>query len=239
MVNNKFENREENTVSKDAEAMDAFQTESVEEVELSGAKSKEMLYEDLEDEPEEWFDDLEDKEKPKLESVDEDNGVISKSKHLQEEDIEIEMLKPQKSVLSLTLDEYLTKHNITFDDIEPSEAEQTQRTGFEAGVWTLINSKRNGKRSVHSADLIESLGNPESLQFSYIPGKVLIGENLKGVDRRFKLKKYGKKFVIYAASLVEEITKKLDLDYSDRVSITFTDVEYIENNGTVIAVIGR
>ena len=106
-----------------------------------------------------------------------------------------------------------------------------------SGVMSVINSKRCGKRVTISKELTNELNNPEVLQFAFNENEIAIGEDIPENDHFFTVKVSGAKGVIYSSSLVLEITDLFNLDYSDKVSITFYQVRYVTNGGKKVAIV--
>ena len=106
-----------------------------------------------------------------------------------------------------------------------------------SGIITIVNSKKNGKRITFSKELMEELEEPKAVQISFHDHEIAVGEDLPNNDHYFHPKKYGVKGVVYSADLVQEITNRFGLDFSDRVSITLVDVQYVTNNQKKVAII--
>jgi hypothetical protein len=97
------------------------------------------------------------------------------------------------------------------------------------GKATIVNSKENGKRMTFPKSLLEELGIEDNVDVSITPNGLAIGNELPKNAETFQLKMSGNKGVIYSASLVQEITEVFELDFSDRVSITFNEAEIIND----------
>lgn len=123
--------------------------------------------------------------------------------------------------------------------IKPKTVGQSSGYRSDAGVCTVVNSKKNGKRVTFSKDVMERLGNPESIELSFTEDGVAIAEKIPENGVSFGIRKSGHKGVIYSAGLVEEITEVFNLNFEDRVSITFTESkEYGSGaDGTIINII--
>ncbi len=117
-----------------------------------------------------------------------------------------------------------------------STSKTISKTSTEAGVMSVINSK-NSRRITLDKDVMSELSNPEMISISFSDDSMAIAEKLPNNDNLLKVRKSGGKGVIYSAGLVSEITNKYMLDFSNRTSITFSDVEYIQHNGFTIAII--
>ena len=104
------------------------------------------------------------------------------------------------------------------------------------GAISLINTK-SGKRLIMAKVLIRKLNNPNKIVIGLSKNKLAIGEKLPANENYFTVKDYKGKGVIYSADLVKEISEKFKLDFSDRTTITFEEVEYIEFEDTTVAII--
>ncbi|MCT4508654.1 MAG: hypothetical protein N4A48_07815, partial [Tepidibacter sp.] len=107
----------------------------------------------------------------------------------------------------------------------------------DAGVISIINSKSNGKRISLSKELMDKLDNPSRVQFAFSENSIAIGVGFLDEVPDYKINESKTKGLIYASKLVEEITEEFELDFSDRTSITFHDVEYIDEENICIAII--
>ena len=84
---------------------------------------------------------------------------------------------------------------------------------------------------------MNELNNAEELSISFSDDSIAVAERLPNNDNSLKVKRSGNKGVIYSAGLVSEITDKYGLDFSNRTSITFTEVKYVKSNGCTVAII--
>jgi hypothetical protein len=119
----------------------------------------------------------------------------------------------------------------------PSSSSGTNARTGEAGALSIVNSEKNGKRITLSREVTEKLNDPETVQFSFSERQILIAEELPNHNNRFTVKKHGARGVIYSSSLVQEITERFKLDFSNRVSITLHEVKYAKSNGKRVAII--
>ncbi|MCM3116314.1 hypothetical protein M3610_13495 [Neobacillus sp. MER 74] len=106
-----------------------------------------------------------------------------------------------------------------------------------AGVITIINSERNGKRIILSKELMEELLEPELVQIAFSSNEIAIGEEIPNNDHHFNVRKNGAKGVIYSAGLIQEITGLFNLDFSNKVSVTFYQVRYFTQGTSKVAII--
>jgi len=127
---------------------------------------------------------------------------------------------------------------ITFDpsNVVPSVAKLVNRIP-EAGVLSVVNSEKNGKRVSISSEVMNRLKNPETLQVGFLEGNLVIGRSLGDSYTSYTLKKQGAKQIIYSKELVEQMTDLCELDFSERTSITFPKASYQKMNDEVVALV--
>lgn len=112
--------------------------------------------------------------------------------------------------------------------VKPKSKDTSRGTRTGNGVMTVINSNSNGKRFIFSNSVIRYLDNPDSIEIGFTEDSVVASYKLPENGQRFNLRKSGNKGVLYSYQLVKEITELFDLDFSNRVSMTFNDAEYID-----------
>ena len=147
----------------------------------------------------------------------EDNKMVSNNNELIEENYEI-------------------KESVDLDSFKPSESKTINKCSAEAGAMSVINSK-TGKRIIVSREIMEKLNKPERVVMSFAVDKIAIGEQLPNNDNYINIKVLKSKGVIYSAGIVKEITDLYKLDFSNKTSITFFDVEYVKYEENVVAII--
>ena len=93
-----------------------------------------------------------------------------------------------------------------------------------ANSITIVHHK-NGKRVSITPALYEELGFPQTVQFSIVSEDkvLLIGEDL-GMKNSYPVSTTGKP-TVYKASLTEKIADAFHLDYTNKSSITFSEIE--------------
>ncbi len=109
--------------------------------------------------------------------------------------------------------------------IKPKTMSNTRGTKSSKGVCTVINSRQNGKRLILAKETMDYLKNPTKIEVGFTQDGIVIAEKLPENGVSFSIKKSGNKMVIYSSGLVKEITELFNLDFSNRVSITFTEAE--------------
>lgn len=123
-----------------------------------------------------------------------------------------------------------------FGEFEASTSTSSSKGAKKAGIISIINNV-NGHRMSLSKLLMKKLNDPESVQFAFKGNEFIIAEKIPTGGNRFNISKTGKKNIIYARELVQEITDKYRLDFSNRTSLTLYKVKYKRVNGQVVAII--
>lgn len=133
------------------------------------------------------------------------------------------------NIIDLSCDE---ERDFPYDltNIRSSTSKSLSRDNSEAGIISVINSKNNGKRIMLSTELMDELNWPETVQFGFGDHFILISQYFSPTEPKFVVKNATTKGIIYSSSLVEEVTRELGLDFTDKTSITLHDVKYLKNN---------
>ncbi len=122
---------------------------------------------------------------------------------------------------------------ISTDEIEvPLTNPKSSKSKSSAGYVTIVNSPKNGRRLSISKEPLVELGwnletKLEAIVLEFIADGIVLSLD-ENRDRKFNLRKQGAKHIIYSKDLVNEVTDRFDLDFSDRVSITFTQGNLVE-----------
>lgn len=104
------------------------------------------------------------------------------------------------------------------------------------GYLTVVNSKKNGKRLEVLESLYQVLNIQDEIKIGFYEQSILIAPVTAELSLPiYYLKDVGKKKVLYSAGLVAEIADVLGLDFSERVSITLSNVEVEDAFGTEVA----
>ncbi|MFQ9697343.1 MAG: hypothetical protein ACLRY5_10990 [Zhenhengia sp.] len=127
--------------------------------------------------------------------------------------------------------------DINLSDVERTKSKHSERSIGDAGVLTIVNSKKNGKRLSLAGEVIETLQCKEKVQIGLVGKGIAVFPLGKQDLEEFRLKKEGSKHIIYSGPLVQEITERYKLDYSNRTCITFPKVAYKEQDGIKFAYI--
>ena len=132
-----------------------------------------------------------------------------------------------------------TKEANTITDLnqfKASESKTVNRNNNGEGIMSVVNAK-TGKRITLSRQLMDKLNNPEIIVISFNHNKIAIAKQLPNNENYLSIKHYKSKGILYSAGIVNEITCKYNLDFSNKTSITFSDVEYITYEKDIVAII--
>ena len=100
----------------------------------------------------------------------------------------------------------------------------------------MISSKKNGHRIIIPVDLAEELQLNGTVQMGFQENRLVLGKRLPNTEGAFVLKTLSKrKLVLYSTSAVKRIVDVMELDFSQKVSHTFYDLEMDEWEGNPIA----
>ena len=143
----------------------------------------------------------------------------------------------KKEEKEITIDSFKKiNNNYDLEMFQPALSKTISRSNLIAGVMSVVSSNC-GKRVMLSKDLMNKLNNPTSVAMSFSEESIAIGKALPNNNNQLSIKRSGKKGAIYSAGIVSEITDKYRLNFNNRTSITFSEVEYIEADGCTIAII--
>lgn len=107
----------------------------------------------------------------------------------------------------------------------------------KGGILTIVCSPKNGKRLMLSSKLVEMLeiGEEASVQIGFVEKNLVLGKKLPGDKNTYRLYRQGKKYVIYSAEVVQEISRVQGIAFETRVSYTWTDVKFDDYEGDPVA----
>lgn len=120
-------------------------------------------------------------------------------------------------------------------DFRPAMSKQLSRTFGKPSELSIVNTEGHGKRIALSVAIRKNIGSPDEVQIAFNDRGMFLGEYFPGIDNSFTLRKSGNKSVIYSKELVEEVTKLFDLDFTNRTTISFYEVQYMKIEGIPIA----
>lgn len=105
-----------------------------------------------------------------------------------------------------------------------------------AGAISIINAK-TGNRVTIAKECYSAIGNPAKLQFALTDNNLIVGEKVLEDNNDFNVKVSNGKAIIYSSALVKEITENFNLDFSNKTSLTFSDVQYSTTDGVEIMIV--
>ena len=125
------------------------------------------------------------------------------------------------------------------------EAENTNKAHKAGkGIASLINAQRTGcgQRLVLSAQLVNDLEIVDTVQIliSNDGKSLLLGKNISEKATNYKTLLLNKdnpkgRRVLYNSAVVNEITRKMNLSFEEKVSVTFYGVEFFDLEGKTVA----
>ena len=110
------------------------------------------------------------------------------------------------------------------------------RTIGKAGAISIVNAN-TGSRITIARECYSAIGNPVKVQFALNDNSLIVGEKVLNNNNDFNIKGNNGKAIIYSSALVKEITKHFNLDFSNRTSITFSDVQYSNADDVQIMIV--
>ena len=75
------------------------------------------------------------------------------------------------------------------------------------------------------------------MQFAFSDTSIIIGANLPNNDNDFNVKDSNGKAIVYSTPLVTEIAKAFELDFSNRTSMTFGDIQYTNSEDSPVIIV--
>ena len=110
------------------------------------------------------------------------------------------------------------------------------RTIGKAGAISIVNAK-TGNRIKIAKECYSAIGNPPKVQFALSDNNLILGEKVLDNNNDFNVKEISGKAIIYSSALVKEITENFNLDFSNRTSLTFSDVQYSNADDVPIMIV--
>lgn len=104
------------------------------------------------------------------------------------------------------------------------------------GSMTMICSEKNGKRLMISENLADTLRLKDMVKIGFIGKELLLGITLPGERNEYKLKRQGKKLVIYSSELISLIAECQGINFKDKVSHTWYKAKIDEHEKLPVAI---
>lgn len=118
----------------------------------------------------------------------------------------------------------------------PFSAKNVTRALATSGGFSIVKA-RTGNRITLSKQGYEYLGKPNTMKFSFNDTSLIIGGKLPNNNNAFNVKDSNGKAIVYSIPLVTEIAKAFELDFSNRTSMTFGDIQHTKNEDSPIIIV--
>lgn len=183
--------------------------------------------------------------KRRIETENNMNGeVVNMDKNIQESTVQAELIETEEQALEATTsentEEIATKGEANVTEIimkaVPCSAKNSTRATSNKGGFSVIKSKA-GNRVTIAKQGYEHLGKPKTLQFAFSNTSVIIGANLPNNDNGFNVKDSNGKAIVYSTPLVTEIAEAFELDFDNRTSMTFGDIQYTNSEDSPVIIV--
>lgn len=125
--------------------------------------------------------------------------------------------------------EHLTNESLLLGAKPCSTKPQAPLAQKGSGGISIINS-RCGKRVELNQQIVSELNEPEMVQILFDEQHLIL---VSAEQDGFLLKSKGTKRILYSAGLVQEITNKFVLDFSNRSCISFGDFIKIDGESAI------
>lgn len=173
------------------------------------------------------------------------NGeVVNMDKYIQESTVQAELIEIEGQELKETTEEnteeIATKYEANVTEIimkaVPCSAKNITRATSNKGGFSVVKAQ-TGNRATISKQGYEHLGKPSTLQFAFTDTSVIIGNNLPNNDNDFNVKDSNGKAIVYSTPLVTEIAEAFELDFDNRTSMTFGDIQYTNSEDSPVIIV--
>ena len=118
----------------------------------------------------------------------------------------------------------------------PCSAKNSTRAISNKGGFSVVKAQ-TGNRATIAKQGYEHLGKPSKLQFAFSDTSVIIGANLPNNSNDFNVKDSNGKAIVYSTPLVTEIAEAFELDFSNRTSMTFGDIQYTTSEYSPVIIV--
>ena len=118
----------------------------------------------------------------------------------------------------------------------PFSAKNAIKSVANSGGFSIVKA-RTGNRITLSKQGYEHIGKPNSMQFAFNDTSLIIGEKLPNNDNDFNVKDSNGKAMVYSTPLVKEIAEAFELNFDNRTSMTFGDIQYTKNEDSPVIIV--
>ncbi|MDU1006882.1 MAG: amidophosphoribosyltransferase [Clostridium butyricum] len=173
------------------------------------------------------------------------NGeVVNMDKNTQETNVQAEEIvtegQPPEATITKNTEEtaIIEEANVTemVRNATPCSAKNITRATSNKGGFSVVKAQ-SGNRATIAKQGYEYLGKPSTLQFAFTDTSVIIGANLPNNNNDFNVKDSNGKAIVYSTSLVTEIAEAFELDFTNRTSMTFGDIQYTNSEDSPVIIV--
>lgn len=170
--------------------------------------------------------------------------VVNMDKNTQEANVQAEATVTEGQSLEIitaeNTEEIATTEEANVAEIvrnaTPCSAKNSIRATSNKGGFSVIKAQ-TGNRATIAKQGYEHLGKSSTLQFAFTDTSVIIGANLPRNDNDFNVKDSNGKAIVYSTPLVTEISEAFELDFSNRTSMTFGDIQYTTSEDSPVIIV--
>lgn len=134
-----------------------------------------------------------------------------------------------------------------FQSISAPRTSAKLRKNNKKGRVTIVYKQNSSRCVLIDTELVETLGLKDIVKIAFAKKekKLLLGSKIPGIKhegyilRNRNAKERCIKKVIYSTQLVKEIIDVLQLDFAEKTSDTLYDLELINEEDNIIAVVGK
>ena len=122
--------------------------------------------------------------------------------------------------------------------VEVNARAHNARSSTGRGAISIINTEHHGRRISFSPDVLEKIGNPETVQIALNKDGIFVGRELPSCNMYFPVKRKGTSAgIVYNTDLVKNIANNFSLDFNGRASRTFYKTKVIRNDNDILVLI--
>ncbi|EHI96909.1 hypothetical protein CDLVIII_0171 [Clostridium sp. DL-VIII] len=173
-----------------------------------------------------------------------ENNMNEEVANMEESTVQAELIETEGQVLEVTTaentEEIAIKDETNVTEIvrnaTPCSAKNIIRATSNKGGFSVIKAQ-TGNRATIAKQGYEHLGKSSTLQFAFTDTSVIIGANLPNNENDFNVKDSNGKAIVYSTPLVTEIAEAFELDFSNRTSMTFGDIQYTASEDSPVIIV--
>lgn len=118
----------------------------------------------------------------------------------------------------------------------PFSAKNAIKSVANSGGFSIVKAE-TGNRITLSKQGYEHLGKPSIMQFAFNDTSLIIGEKLPNNKNDFNVKDSNGKAIVYSTPLVTEVAEAFELNFDNRTSMTFGDIQYTKNEDSPVIIV--